>query len=98
MKKTKNTETEVTTVQSTEENLTPREVANPIAPPSENEEVAKTAYAKIAEELKWKGDFPKWDKITDRARALYEEGAAHVQAGNSPRTRYEEVVAEVLHG
>lgn len=62
------------------------------------EETAKAAYARAAEELKWKGDFPAWDVISDRARALYIESAAHVTSGNPPRTRYEEIVAEVLQG
>src|SRR5262245_35237644 len=72
----------------------------PSAEPAEiaSEWIAQTAYAKVAEELKFKGDFPEWDQVSERGRALYFEGAAHVQNGGAPRTRFEEIVAEVLHG
>ena len=61
-----------------------------------DEGIAQLAYAKVAEELKFKGDFPAWDQISDRARGLYFEGAAHVQNGGAPRTRYEEIVEKML--
>jgi len=87
-KKAKSEETEATAVQSTEDQA-------PTAPPTETEVIARAAYAKVAEELQWKGDFPAWEAISDVARALYVESVEHVQADNPPRTRFEEVVAEV---
>ena len=65
-------------------------------PPIDSTIVAQTAYAIVAEELKWKGDFPEWDKISSRAQDLYVQGAAHVLGGGAPRTRFEEIVVEVL--
>ena len=46
---------------------------------SPSEEIAQVAYAKFAEEMKWKGDFPAWEAISDRARAAYIEGAEHIR-------------------
>jgi hypothetical protein len=93
MKKAKSEQTQAATTESTEP-----EAPTELPVDSAIEELAKNAYAIVAEELKFKGDFPAWDHISDRARALYVEGAAHVQAGGSPRTRFEEVVVEVLKG
>jgi hypothetical protein len=62
------------------------------------DELAQLAYAKIAEELKFKGDFPAWENVSDRGRGLYVEATAHVQAGNPPRTRFEEIVLELIAG
>jgi hypothetical protein len=116
---------EATTTENTEAQA-PTEGAEPTAPPTETEEIAKVAYAKCAEELKWKGDFPAWELISDRARQLYIEGVQYIQGlatpaqaaeqvinhelqaegaedvvarvTPKPRTRFEEVVLEVLHG
>lgn len=43
------------------------------------EGIAQAAYAKLAEEMQWKGDFPVWEVISDRARASYVEAVEHVQ-------------------
>lgn len=60
------------------------------------EATAKAAYARLAEELKWKGDFPEWDAVSERARALYVSSVTHIQDGKPTRTRFEEIVAEGL--
>lgn len=99
MKKTKNEQTEAATTESTEPQApTVRTAEPPAEAPVDSaiEELAQVAYAKVAEELKFKGDFPAWEAISDRARALYIEGAAHVQDGGAPRTRYEEIVSKTL--
>ncbi len=104
MKKTKSEQAEVATTESTEPQSPSADPPVSDAPPTPGtpemtvEGIAQVAYAKVAEELKFKGDFPAWDEVSDRGRALYLEGAAHVQGGNPPRTRFEEIVAEVLHG
>lgn len=67
-------------------------------PPPTPEAIAQAAYAKIAEELKFKGDFPAWENVSDRGRQMYVDATVHVMGGNTPRTHFEEMVAEVLKG
>jgi hypothetical protein len=96
MKKTKSEQTEVATTESAELQALTAEPPTKVPADAAVEELAQTAYAKVAEELKFKGDFPAWDQVSDRGRTLYLEGAAHVQSGGSPRTRFEEVVSKML--
>jgi hypothetical protein len=103
MKKTKNEQTEATTTESTEPKapsadppVDPQPEILPGPAEKTTEGIAQVAYAKVAEELKFKGDFPAWDQVSDRGRALYIEGTSHVQAGGAPRTRFEEVVSKML--
>lgn len=62
------------------------------------EAIAMAAYTLIAEELRWKGDFPAWDAITDRAREAYIKSVEYVRQSMTTdpqtklRTRFEEIV------
>jgi len=61
-----------------------------------NEQIAKAAYDKMRKEIA--GSFPDWDDLEPNIRKNYEDGAEHCRK-HSPRTRYEQIVLEVIkHG
>jgi len=70
--------------------------ASPAVEVSRAEVVAPKAYDFFRASMD--GDFPDWDEVTQRGRNLYEDAARHVIDGGEPRTDFERVVVEVLHG
>lgn len=61
-------------------------------------EIARVAYGKLAEELKDRGDYPAWELISDRARQSCIDAVEHVLKTKELRTRFEQVVLEVMNG
>lgn len=66
-------------------------------PKMNGELVAQIAYEKMRVELAGEGTFPAWFDLSQATHTLYERAADHCQHAD-PRTRYEEIVLEVLNG
>jgi hypothetical protein len=60
-------------------------------------DLAPIAYDKLRVELAHEATFPAWLDLPQSTRDQYLQAAEHCQAA-APRTRYEEIVLEVIYG